>query len=85
MKIDLIQDEIEEALVSYITTQGIDLSQKQVAVSLTAGRGPSGFTASVDIIKVQGDIPNQVSATDPLDSVEDSTLDSADGAAPIFQ
>lgn len=50
MRINLIETEIHDALIQYITNQGIDISGKDVNVSLTAGRGPSGHKAAVDIL-----------------------------------
>lgn len=50
MRINLIETEIHDALIQYITNQGIDISGKDVTVSLTAGRGPSGHKAAVDIL-----------------------------------
>lgn len=85
MKIDLNQPEIEDALVSFITTQGIDLSQKKVEVSLTAGRGPNGFTASVDIIKVASTpAPNVGNEKSDFEVDPPEEDDEADGADPIF-
>jgi len=45
----LDQNAIEEALTNYIgeTTLGVDLSQKEVSIKLTAGRGGNGFRAEV--------------------------------------
>lgn len=47
----LDQDAIEEALTNYIgeTTLGVDLSQKEVSIKLTAGRGTNGLRAEVSI------------------------------------
>ena len=49
MKLTFDSSEIEQALISYVSTQGIDLADKNVSVSMTAGRGPNGHTAELDI------------------------------------
>ena len=49
MKLTFDSSEIEQALISYVSTQGIDLADKNVTVSMTAGRGPNGHTAELDI------------------------------------
>ena len=49
MKINLDESEIQKALVEYINNQGIDLSQKTVSVTLTAGRGVNGHSAQIEI------------------------------------
>ena len=51
MNITLNNDEIDLALVDYVQKQGIDLSHSEVKVSLTAGRGENGTTASIEITK----------------------------------
>ena len=51
MKINLIQDEIEEALVAFIANQGIDLRDKTISVELTAGRKGNGHTAQISLVK----------------------------------
>lgn len=48
MQITLNQREIEQALISYVGSQGIVITGK-VGVSLIAGRGPNGVTATIDI------------------------------------
>lgn len=42
-------DAIKEALVAYVAAQGLSLEGKDVDVSITAGRGPNGFSANIDI------------------------------------
>ena len=49
MQIQLKQTEIISALKQYITTQGIDLTDKDVTVTFTAGRKESGISAEIDI------------------------------------
>lgn len=49
MKLTFNSAEIEQALISFVSTQGIDLANKTVVVNMTAGRGPNGHTAELDI------------------------------------
>jgi hypothetical protein len=48
MQITLNQDEIEKAIVEFVANQGISITGN-VDVKLTAGRGPNGTTAVIDI------------------------------------
>jgi hypothetical protein len=50
MKITLNQIEIEEALKQYVSEQGIAVNGKSIEVNITAGRGPNGVTAELDIV-----------------------------------
>lgn len=49
MLIQLKQSEIMAALKQYIVQQGINLSNKDVKITFTAGRKESGISADVDI------------------------------------
>ena len=49
MRIQLNQSELEKAVVAYISSQGVDISNKSVDVDFTAGRGQNGITVDVDI------------------------------------
>lgn len=57
MQITLNQDEIEKAIITFVGNQGISITGKHVDVTLIAGRGPNGMSATIDIsnddIKVQ--------------------------------
>lgn len=50
MKINLVESEIQTALVEYINNQGFDLSNKQVKVTLVAGRGANGHSAQIEAL-----------------------------------
>lgn len=52
MKLTFNSQEIEQALISYVAYQGIDLSNKDVSVNMTAGRGPNGHTAELNITTI---------------------------------
>jgi len=80
MQIQLIQSEIEEALVAYIANQGIDLSDKTISVEMTAGRGGNGHTAQISIVKGEG-ASNVVSLSDSSND-EDESED--EDAKPLF-
>ena len=49
MQINLVQPEIHEALTEYIN-KDFDLSGKDVRITLIAGRGEKGHSASIDIL-----------------------------------
>lgn len=49
MQIQLKQAEIEEAIVRYISQQGINLVNKTVNITFTSGRKDNGLSAEVDI------------------------------------
>ena len=49
MQIQLKQAEIEEAIVRYISQQGISLINKTVNITFTSGRKDNGLSAEVDI------------------------------------
>jgi hypothetical protein len=49
MQIQLRQPEIVEAIQQYIVRQGLNLSNKTITVSFTAGRGGSGVSADIAI------------------------------------
>lgn len=58
MIINLKQNEIIIALKQYISQQGINLTNKEIQVSFTAGRKDSGISAELTIEEgVGGDIP----------------------------
>jgi hypothetical protein len=93
MQIDLNQDEIEAAIVSYITSQGIDLTNKGTAVTMVAGRGERGFTATVEILKEKPGSAAPVPPAPPAppaayddapEAVESDEPDSPGDADPLF-
>lgn len=51
MKVTLNDREIKEALSQYVGELGIDLNGKAVEVDLSAGRGPNGYSATIEITK----------------------------------
>lgn len=52
MQIILKQKDIEQALTLYLRDQGINLTNKSLSVSWTAGRKESGITAEIDIEEI---------------------------------
>lgn len=76
----LDQNAIEEALTNYIgeTTLGVDLSQKEVSIKLTAGRGGNGFRAEVLIasreLTAEEEAENDT-VESPLSVADDSEAD----------
>ena len=55
MKITIDGHEIDEALVTYVASQGINIQGKEISVELTAGRGDSGNRASISIDNVSAE------------------------------
>lgn len=49
MQVTLNQKEIETAIITFVGNQGISTVGKRTEVTLIAGRGPSGMTASIEI------------------------------------
>ena len=49
MQINLVQSEIHDALTEFINNH-FDLSGKDVRITLVAGRGEKGHSASIDIL-----------------------------------
>jgi len=75
----LDQTAIEEALANYIgeTTLGVDLSNKDVSIKLTAGRGDNGHRAEITISSRPTSGP-----VAPENDVDDSADTSADEPCP---
>lgn len=70
MKITLIQNEIEDALRQYVSQQGISVSGKTIEVNITAGRGPNGVSAELDIVAAAqpATTPSRKAALTPTNS-----------------
>jgi len=78
MDITLNQDEIEAAVREFIGTQGISISNKSIEISLTAGRGANGHSASITILPLKpGGKVSKPKAKDPVvkDFLEEATTD----------
>ena len=58
MQIILKQKDLEQALTLYLRDQGINLTNKSLSVSWTAGRKESGITAEIDIEEIPGSSKN---------------------------
>lgn len=50
MKIILEQEYLEEAIRNLLQAKGLDLVGKTTTIDFTAGRGPNGASATVEII-----------------------------------
>lgn len=50
MQIILVQAEVEQAIKDYIANRVTLAKGTEIAIDLKAGRGPEGFTASIDIV-----------------------------------
>ena len=80
MKIHLDERELKIAIKEYIGNQGIDLSQREISISLTAGRGDRGHYADIELMEHKADPSedpfNEASETDPDTGQEPSPDDS---------
>lgn len=62
MQIQIKQNEIEKAIIQFLTEAGINTTDKQIDISFTAGRKNSGLTADVEINDVKFTPAAQVKA-----------------------
>ena len=65
MEISLKQKEIQDALIEFINNQGIDLTGKQVVVTLTAGRGANGHSAKIEIMPLEENVDKETGSDMP--------------------
>jgi len=49
MQITLDHTEIEQAITEFVANQGITINGKETNVTMVAGRGANGYSATVDI------------------------------------
>lgn len=49
MKIELNESEVKQAIKSFINSEGIDLSEKDISILFVAGRGENNSRAAVEI------------------------------------
>lgn len=68
MKIHLDEHEIKEAISQYISNEGIDLSNRQTEITLTAGRGSNGHYADVVIVVPNSGSPISEDDSTPFDT-----------------
>lgn len=72
MKIHLEEAELREAVILYIESEGIGLSDKEVDVKFTAGRNPVAHSADVEI-RTRKEETTDVSDTDDVE--DDDSLE----------
>ena len=78
MRIILTENDIKKALIAYTSTLGLDLSNHQVDIELTAGRGANGHSATViideadDTKNVKNPVDNRPQASVPPQSNDTS-------------
>ena len=60
MNIHLNEDEIQQALLEFLSNQNIPLQGKKVEISLTAGRGLNGHSADIIIVNAPKPIKTEV-------------------------
>lgn len=88
MQIIINEDEILEAIKEYISKQGIVTAGREVTVELTAGRGPNGARATIEIIKL-GNVRSVHETYNPeeekvveKDEVEEPVLETGTDSTP---
>lgn len=88
MQVQLKQSEIEAALKGYIAQQGINLTNKSITCTFTAGRKDSGISVELEI-EDQPITPNAVTSkavfvpTSPIIAHQAETSVLADDEAPV--
>jgi len=72
MKITLSETDLKDAIQQYISQMGVDLSNKRVEISMTAGRGTNGHTANLEILPLDlVDNPDDQDSDAAPDTAED--------------
>lgn len=76
MKLEINETEINNAIIAYVNTLGLDTTGKDVEVSIVAGRGSNGNKAEIEIteVKAQTDVktPAPSLSTDTKTEEDDS-------------
>ncbi len=89
MKIELNDSEIKDAVAAYVATQGVSTEDKDVQVTLRAGRGENGYTAEIEVSAMKNppavttnvvsdedlQVANKTSDSDKTDTVLSSPAD----------
>jgi len=83
MKINLQEAEIYKALVEFISNQGIDITNKTVEVSLTAGRGANGHSAQIEITQSENSpvLPGTVETLENQAAIKPFSFEDDEGNA----
>lgn len=75
MQITLTESEIKEALIDYVGSQGINLTNADAKVTFFAGRGANNNSATIDIVKKEvvstEPTPQAIHTDGPLPLVEE--------------
>ena len=93
MQIIINEDEILEAIKEYISKQGIVIAGREITIELTAGRGPNGARATIEITKPDGHYLVYKIDEDEIDNaegVEEETIEEdqdvvPEGAIDVFE
>ena len=84
MDITLTHTEIEQAVVNHVRALGMTLPA-EVEVTLTAGRGPQGYTATINLGSKSENVPVQEEAAEPGNSeASEEQQDAGDGSSPAL-
>ena len=75
MQITLNHDEIIDAVTQYIADQGIKIKDKKTEVTMIAGRGTNGYSATVDIVEITDTDSEETSTPVIKDEFVDETVE----------
>lgn len=93
MQIILHEEDLRVAMANHLSTLGMDMSDKDLDISFTAGRGSNGYSACVDLSKksdVVGATPKIVPSkpapfkTEPDTDVDGTEAEEIDDADNVF-
>ena len=74
MRVTLTQDELFEAISSHLRGKLNLDDSASIEISFTAGRGPKGYTADIDITYPKSELANKITAAQPQADDTASTL-----------
>ena len=80
MKIELNEIEIIEAIIEYVSDKGINTTDKQVDVTLVAGRGSNGHSANIALAtrSTEGTVTKEPESVGDQDMTDPETDDEPD-------
>ena len=80
MKITLTEEDIQNALIQHISNDwNVDLSQKRIVVTMTAGRGANGHTAVLEIFPVE-QVEESTEQENPAPTADDDSANTEEQA-----
>lgn len=68
MQIQIEENEIQQAIVDYISHLGINIRNKQIDVDMATTRNPKGYSATITILPEKGEQEAEAPESAPADS-----------------